>query len=164
MGLWTDIGNWIIHSILEPCFGKLYPEITAIILLTLAVIFVGVFVYICVKYRQSIKEANLQRALAENSDEKLKKASVENFDLNKENQKLVEQLATEKLNVQDLKIEIDDLKNKLKDTESVKPKIKVEDVKSLNKSKRSEAAKKAAETRKKNKESQKTIEKLVDKE
>ena len=157
MGLWTDIGNWIIHSILEPCFGNLYPEITAIILLTLAAIFVGVFVYICVKYRQSIKEANLQRALAKNSDEKLKKASVENFDLNRENQKLVGQLATEKLAVQDLASAKSELESKVKELEdSLKnEKAKAATVKDTSSSvsdstikavdkKKSDAAKKAA--------------------
>ena len=162
MKTWGSLGNWIIASILRPVLGTWWAEITALIVCVLIIAFVIIFVIICKKYLTTIKvyESSIKINADLRNEISKKDATIKAHEFNLD--KMKEEITNLKNNIAIKEVELATLSEKSK-TDVVKS-DNIDTSEEMKKTKRSESAKKAAETRKKNKESQKTIEKLVDKE
>lgn len=153
----SKAGKWITSNILEPLFGNWWAEITFLIIFILFAMLAAYTVTIVVKY---LKLKNKYNSI-DSDMSKLKSAQTQLVDENR-------CLKSDKQNLEDslmfVKTELEARNKLLENLEEEKQELtlnynkSLEDIEKLSaKIKRSESAKKAAETRKKNKEKKSTI-------
>ena len=148
----SKAGKWITSNILEPLFGNWWAEITFLIIFILFAMLAAYTITIVVKY---LKLKNKYNSI-DSDMSKLKSAQIQLVDENKS-------LKSDKQNLEDslafVRTELEDRSKLLEESEKANKDLAIKYEKSLqeittlsSKVKKSESAKKAAETRKKNKE------------
>ena len=113
MEAWESFGNWIIHNILQPTLGKWWAEITAIIVLVIAAIFLVAFAFICVKYKKSISDLDVYRNMVDSYVIKSNKLESSKADLEQELDRVKVQLKEEHGKVESQNVQVDTLQQKL---------------------------------------------------
>ena len=152
MKVLESIINFIAYQILKPMFGYWWAEITFIFMLLFGIAIVTSIIYLIVKNNKAIENCNAMKAVIASNADKNRCLKQDKDDLENTIKYLKSQIEEKDNKMIDLESRYNE---KDKEIDSLKASILNKDtqIEELTKKiKKSESAKKAAETRKKNKE------------